>query len=291
MQQIFRRLAERQWCFHRFLSVGLDCDLAKIPEPYRTGHLSQNLRVSTFAKDVINATRSVAGFYKPNIAFYAELGDDGPSVLRGIIEHVKDHDDSRPVILDYKRADIGATNRGYLKEALYYGADAVTVNPYFGEEALKPLFDSDLGIIVLCKTSNPGSGEFQDRMVLPHREEAEQWGIPLVPMPLYELVAYRVSRSWEMRHKCALVVGATYPEQLGRVREIVGDMPILVPGVGTQGGDLAAVMRNGLDENGTGLMINSSSGIVFAENPAAAAVDLHVQINNLQMQVMRERRR
>ena len=157
------------------------------------------------------------------------------------------------VILDSKRGDIGSTADQYAREAFeVYGADAVTVNPYMGGDTLIPFTKfADKGVVVLCKTSNPGSAELQD--------------LPLEKgHPLYMEVAHKAASSWNDNGNLALVVGATYPSELARIREVIGDIPLLVPGIGAQGGDLEATLKAGLTQDGWGLMINSSRGILYA---------------------------
>jgi orotidine-5'-phosphate decarboxylase len=156
------------------------------------------------------------------------------------------------VILDAKRGDIGSTAQMYAREAFdRYGADAVTVNPYLGRDSVQPFLDrSDKGVVILCRTSNPGAGDFQD--------------LEVDGRPLYQQVAATVARQWNTHGNCLLVTGATYPEQLAEVRAIVGDLPLLVPGIGAQGGDLQAVLRHGLTADATGLLISSSRAILYA---------------------------
>lgn len=245
------------------------------------------------------------------------MGTKGASALRNTIAYIKDDYPQTPVILDAKRGDIGATNEAYTKAVFdVIGADAVTINPYLGEEANKPFLErADKGIIVLCRTSNQGAGEFQDLLVRVTSDELDillngfrdlrhehlmawgEWqvttqdGQPVYFIPLYQVVAMRVAHHWNKHGNCALVVGATYPSELRLIRSLVGDLPILVPGIGKQGGDLKAVIRNGLDSQKQGLIINSSSGIIYAsEGPdfAQAArletLKLHEQITELRQQ-------
>jgi orotidine-5'-phosphate decarboxylase len=159
-----------------------------------------------------------------------------------------------PVILDAKRGDIGSTAQRYAAEAFdRYRADAVTANPYLGQDSLQPFLDrADKGVVILCRTSNAGAGDLQDLLV--------------DGRPLYQRVAEKVARDWNANGNCALVVGATWPEQLREVRAIVGDVPFLVPGVGAQGGDVEAVVRNAKTTNGTGLVVSSSRAILYASS-------------------------
>lgn len=218
--------------------------------------------VRKFNRLIIEATADLVHCYKPNIAFYSgAFRSEAQEVLAHTIDDIRDIAPSVPIILDFKRADIGNTNVGYVAEAFEaFGADAATINPYFGMEAMKPFLDQkDKGIIVLCRTSNPGAGEFQDVTLVatdpPNRS-----------MQMYEYVAHRVASRWNYNGNCALVVGATAPEELRRVRDIVGDMTILIPGYGKQGGDLAASVLNGVNSKKSGIIINESSSVIFAAN-------------------------
>jgi orotidine-5'-phosphate decarboxylase len=248
-------MLEKRWNAGARVCVGLDSDKEKIPK-----HLTNMGRVSRFNIDIVELTRHTALAYKPNIAFYS--GDEGGYLLRELqrtVEAIRALAPEVPIILDAKRADIGNTNRGYVEEAFKeFDADAVTVNPYFGMEAMKPFLDcADKGIIILCKTSNPGAGEFQDLPV--------SMGDGHITRPLYQVVASQVAQKWNYNQNCALVVGATYPEELAQVRRIVGDdMWLLVPGFGKQGGDVEKAVRAGINSRGRGIISNSSSGIIFA---------------------------
>ncbi|MCL4254923.1 MAG: orotidine-5'-phosphate decarboxylase, partial [Anaerolineae bacterium] len=170
-------------------------------------------------------------------------------------------------IADAKRADIGNTNTGYVR-AIFdeLGFDAITLHPYLGKEALSPFLErKDKVSIILCRTSNPESGEFQNLMV--------------DGKPLWRLVAERVATHWNTNKNCMLVMGATYPQELDGLRDVIGDMPLLIPGIGAQGGDLTGVMRYGIAKNNLGLIINASRSIIFAQNPAYEAQTLQTQIN------------
>lgn len=249
------------------LCVGLDPGFAKLPANVRDQF--------EFNKAIIDATHGAVSVYKPNPAFYEARGADGVAALKRTCDYIKADYPEIPIIIDAKRGDIGNTNAGYVEYVFdYLGADAVTVAPYMGSESLgKFLEREDKGIIVLCRTSNPGAGEFQDLMV-----DGEK---------LYIRVARQVVDSWNARGNCLLVVGATYPEELREVRGIVGpDMPLLIPGVGAQGGDLAGTMAAGLGAKGRGLIISSSRAIIFAsggedfaEAAGIAAVKLRDEIN------------
>ena len=172
--------------------------------------------------------------------------------METIIQYSRTHYPHIPVILDAKRGDIGPTAEQYAIEAFErYQADAVTVNPYMGFDSVQPhLHYSDKGVLVLCRTSNAGGSDLQFLQV--------------GDTPLYQIVAHKVAHKWNTSGQCALVVGATFPNEIKEVRDIVGDMPLLIPGIGAQGGDLAATMMAGQTANGTGVMINSSRAIIYA---------------------------
>lgn len=280
MRRNFRELLEAKWEERKFLCVGLDPDIAKIPQSMHVCSLDM-LRLFFFNMEIVNATKDIVCAYKPNSAFYEKLGGEGMSALKATINHIHEVAPDVPVILDAKRADIDNTNLGYVHSAFeYFQADAITVHPYLGAQALKPFLDQkDKGIIVLCRTSNKGAGEFQD---LPVETNLVP---PIELMPLYQYVAMRVAKEWDGNGNCAVVVGATYPEELKIVRGIVGDMPILIPGIGAQGGDLEKTVQFGKDNRGRGMIINSSRGIIFASNgpdfaeaARSSALKLHEQI-------------
>jgi orotidine-5'-phosphate decarboxylase len=205
--------------------------------------------------------------FKPQIAhFAAQRAEDA---LERVIAHIHQRHPGVPVILDAKRGDIGSTAQFYAAEAFdRYGADAVTVNPYLGRDSVQPFLDrADRGVVVLCRTSNPGARDLQDLIV---------HGSSGGGTPLYQHVAKTVARDWNGNGNCMLVVGATYPRELAEVRAFVGDMPLLVPGVGAQGGDVAAVVQNGKNSAGQGLVISSSRSILYA----SSADDFAVQARN-----------
>jgi orotidine-5'-phosphate decarboxylase len=251
----FKTMLEHGWQRDNFVCVGLDSDYQRLPEAVkRTGSIED--AVFTFNREIIDATHDLVCAYKPNAAFYEALGDAGLRALMRTVRYIKENYAHIPVILDAKRADIGSTNTGYVEAAFdVIGVDAITVHPYLGKEALAPFLNRiEKGIIVLVKTSNPGAGEFQD---LPVGEAQE---------PLYQVVARHVAHEWNTYGNCGIVVGATYPSELRKVRAIVGDMPILIPGIGTQGGEVEATVKAGVDSRGWGMIIHASRGIIFASN-------------------------
>lgn len=263
----FMELYRARAALGKAVCVGLDLDHTKFPERYQRRALDDQLLLE-FAAGIIEATADIAIAYKPNIAFYEAYGSDGMAALARIIAYIHKVARDVPVILDAKRADIDNTNFGYIRSALdHLEADAVTVHPYLGAGALRPFLEcEDKGIFVLCRTSNKGAGEFQDLMVRAWSEETYA--------PLYQYVAHRVARVWNTRGNCGLVVGATYPAELGQVRRIAPDLPFLIPGIGAQGGDVEATVRNGRDSQGQGMIINSSRGIIYAADPRTEALHL-----------------
>ncbi len=242
----FLEKIKAKWTEKKFVCVGLD-----------SGDFS-------LLQKVVDDTHDLVCSYKINSAFFEAEGASGWASLKKLVQHIKENYPDIPIILDAKRADIGNTNEEYAKAAFdELGADAITVHPYLGKESLQPFLNRvDRGIIVLVKTSNPGAGEFQD--------------LEVEGKPLYLYIAKHV-KTWNTNGNCAVVVGATYPEELKKVREVIGDIPILIPGVGAQGGDVKN-LKNGLDSQGGGIIVSSSRGIIFADNPKEATLKLHQEI-------------
>ncbi|MBI3093824.1 MAG: orotidine-5'-phosphate decarboxylase [Rhodocyclales bacterium] len=244
------------------LCVGLDPDPARFP-----AHLQDKPdAILRFCAEIADATADLACAFKPQIAYFAARRAEDQ--LEALIAHIHDRHPGVPVILDAKRGDIGSTAEQYAIEAFErYRADAVTVNPYMGRDSVEPwLAYPDKGVILLCRTSNPGGSDLQFLKV------------GAGGTPIYELVARMVAEDWNPDGKYAgrlgLVVGATFPGEIARVRQIVGEMPLLVPGIGAQGGDIEATVNAGKTTAGSGLMINSSRAILYAgkgEDYAAAA--------------------
>jgi orotidine-5'-phosphate decarboxylase len=267
------RLTEAMRRNDSLLCVGLDPDLRHFPEP-----LGRNpSAIVDFNRAIIEATADLACAYKPNLGFYMAYGEEG---IRALVETRRLIPPEIPVILDAKVGDIGVTSdayaRGYFEA---WGFDAITAHPYLGRDSLEPFLRyEDRAVFVLAKTSNAGSGDLQDLAV----EEGGQ------TEPLYLRVADRVA-DWQRDYgTCALVVGATWPGQLAEVRQRCPDLPILVPGVGAQGGDLEATLHAGLDAGRGGLLVNASRAVIYAgDGPAfagaarAAAKALRDQINQL----------
>ena len=230
--------------------VGLDPEPAKFPAQFANDPDA----VFNFCRAIVDATAEFACSFKPQIAHFAALRAE--DALTRLIAHIHATHPGIPVILDSKRGDIGSTAQHYAAEAFdRYAADAVTANPYLGRDSVQPFLDrADRGVVILCRTSNPGAGDLQD--------------LQIEGRPLYQHVAEKIAREWNGHGNCALVVGATWPAQLREVRAIVGNVPFLVPGVGAQGGDVEAVVTNAKTDDGTGLMVSSSRAILYASGGA-----------------------
>ncbi|MBW4039245.1 MAG: orotidine-5'-phosphate decarboxylase [Acidobacteria bacterium] len=262
MTAILQKFERRAQGIGSLVCVGLDPEVERIPARF----FEDEFPVFAFNRWVIEQTHGYAAAYKPNMAFFEARGVVGLRELELTMEYLRGAHPEIVTICDAKRGDIGNTNRGYAT-AIFdaMGFDAVTLHPYLGREALAPFLERrDKACIVLCRTSNPGAGEFQD--------------LEVGGRPLWEMVAARVSTEWNAAGNCMLVVGATYPEEMRRIRAIAPEMPFLVPGVGAQGGDAAAVVAAGMDARGLGLLISSSRGIVFSDDPGAVARALRDEI-------------
>jgi orotidine-5'-phosphate decarboxylase len=274
------RLARAQQSSGSLVCVGLDPDPAKLPQdlagaPEPSG--AQNLcggapPLYAFNRRIVDATAGIAAAYKPQIAFYSALGAEDQLVAS--IRYIRERAPAALVILDAKRGDIGNTAEAYAREAFdRYGADAVTVNPYMGEDSVRPfLARPDRGAILLCRTSNPGAQNFQDLLV--------------DGLPLYRRVAERAAGQWNAQGNLMLVVGATFPREMADLRLAHPEVSFLVPGIGAQGGDLDATLAAGLDAHGAGLLISSSRNIIYAGGGASgaireAAAELRTAINLL----------
>ncbi|MCJ7669655.1 MAG: orotidine-5'-phosphate decarboxylase [Dehalococcoidia bacterium] len=221
-----------------WLCIGLD------PDP----ELMPGVDVLQFNKAIIEATCDLVCAYKPNLAFYEALGTEGLAILEKTVKYIPG---DIPVIGDAKRGDIGNTARAYAR-ALFsvLGFDATTVNPYLGYDSIEPFIDyRDKGVFILCRTSNKGAADFQN--------------LCTNGLPLYEVVAQK-AKEWNIYGNIGLVVGATYPEELKKVRSICPEMPLLIPGVGAQEGDLASAVGYGVDARGEKAIINVSRQILYS---------------------------
>jgi orotidine-5'-phosphate decarboxylase len=252
------------------LCVGLDPDLSKLPT-----HLDKSVSsIYEFNKNIVTATADLVNCFKLNTAFYEGFGEEGDRALKHSIEFIKNEYPDVGIILDAKRADIGNTNLGSVKLAYdYLEADAVTVNPYLGKEALEPFLErTDRGVIVLCRTSNSGAQELQDLQV--------------EGRPLYQHVADRVANYWNDNNNCLLVVGATYPNELKQVRRIIGpEMIVLIPGIGAQGGNLEQTVLAGANDKGEAIIISVSRSVIYASSGTDYADAARIEAQQLRDQI------
>lgn len=252
------KLSDRTRAVDSMLCVGLDPDFTRIPE-----HLKgEEDPVWAFCRAIVDATAPFVCAFKPQIAYFAAMGAE--KTLERVIAYIHEKHPDIPVILDAKRGDIGSTARQYAKEAFVrYKADAVTVSPYMGYDTITPYLEYQAkGVIILCRTSNPGGADIEELVC-----DGEM---------IYERIARLASGPWNTTRQLGLVVGATQPAEIARVRKIAPSLPLLVPGIGAQGGDVNAAVAAGLDAAGAGMIINSSRAIIFAgkdENFAQAAAD------------------
>ena len=260
MNEFINKLDNASRANRSLVCVGLDVDPALMPVE----------DVPEFNRAVVDATKDLVCAYKPNIAFYEALGLDGLKALRDTVAHIRKVAPDVVLLCDAKRGDIDSTSAKYAEAIFdYWGFDAVTVNGYLGGESLSPVFDyADRGVFVVCRSSNPGAKEFQDATL--HTEHG--------PMPLYEWLALRSSK-WNANGNLGLVMGATSPDQLRTVRNRCPGVPILIPGVGAQGGELEASVKNGIDRAVNGqsesprILINSARGIIYANRTKGGFAD------------------
>lgn len=245
------------------LCVGLDSQIERLPQQFLNDPFPQ----FAFNKRIIEETHDLVAAYKPNIAFYEARGEAGWHELQLTVDYLRETHPDIVTICDAKRADIGNTSGAYAR-AIFdtLDFDAITLHPYLGKDALMPFLErEDKACIILCRTSNHGSGEFQD--------------LKIDGKHLWEIVAKKVAEEWNRNNNCMLVTGATYPEEIRIIRDIVGDMTLLVPGIGAQGGNVEQTVTAGLNSDKKGLIINSARGIIFSENPQRAASELRDAIN------------
>jgi orotidine-5'-phosphate decarboxylase len=245
------------------LCIGLDPDLRRIPEHLGSGPAA----ILAFCREIVDATADIACAYKPQIAYFAAARAERE--LETLIGHIHERHPGIPVILDAKRGDIGDTARQYAVEAFdRYRADALTVSPFMGHDSIEPYLEwPGKGVFLLCRTSNPGGGDFQSLETGGER--------------LFERIARLAGGDWGANGpELGLVVGATFPAELARVRELAPDLPLLVPGIGAQGGDIEATVRAGADRQGGGLAINSSRAILYAGRDRDFAAAAHAAATN-----------
>jgi orotidine-5'-phosphate decarboxylase len=273
----FNALVDARWKAGFTLCINLDPEPGRIPPAFQDRPAIKGM--IDFLKDVIWETADLVAAYKPNAAFYEACGKDGHEMLRQVIETIHEAAPNVPVIFDAKRADIGNTNEKYVTATFdELGCDAITVHPYLGPEAMAPFIDrKQNGIIVLVRTSNPGAGRYQDLLV--------------DGRPVYQHIAHDVATTWNVNGNCGMVVGATYPDEMKQVRAIAPDSLILVPGIGAQGGDVDATVRNGMRPDGSGLLLCAGRSILYAQeegsSPRIAAQVLHDQITAARQQLQR----
>lgn len=252
----------KRWNEGKFVSIGLDPVKEKMPK---------GLSFFEFNKAIIDATSSLVAAYKPNTAFYESEGAAGIEELKKTTDYINKKYPDIFLLVDAKRADIGNTNEGYAKFVFdYLRADSLTVHPYLGQEALEPFIrNSNKGAFVLCKTSNPGASEFQN--------------LETNGMTLYEKVAFQVARKWNSKDNVGLVVGATYPIDLQKIRSIAKNLPILIPGVGAQGGDIkeaVQAVRKNFIVSASRSIIFASRGADFAEAARAETIRINDEIKS-----------
>jgi len=276
METFFTFLERRVDDCSSLLCVGLDPHIPDLKEPSAAS-------ARDFCLDLVKQTARYAAAFKPNSAFFEVFGADGWIALRQVIDAI--HAESLrlgsmiPVILDAKRGDIASTADAYAKSAFEnLGAHGITLSPYLGKDSIEPFIkDHEKGVFLLCKTSNPGSGDLQDLMVNGERWTKDDPSRSMVngqqSMPLYEHVA-RLAQTWNTRNNIGLVVGATHLEAMQRVRAAAPDLWFLAPGVGVQGAEMESALKAGLRRDGKGLLISISRGISRAQSPAAAAAEL-----------------
>jgi orotidine-5'-phosphate decarboxylase len=272
LQNFAARLKFAQSASGGLLCVGLDPDLEKFPkEILEASQGSANAAVLAFNKRIIEATCDIAAAYKPQAAFYAAVAAE--EALTATIRYIRERAPHALVIFDGKRNDIGNTAEAYARECFdRYAADAATVNPYMGEDSLRPFLQrSDRGVVLLCRTSNSGGKDFQDLLV--------------DGAPLYLQVAGRAARDWNGNNNLMLVVGATNPSEMAGLRRAHPHLSFLVPGIGAQGGDLDSILAAGLNAEDAGLLISASRSINYAQGGSAAgiraaALELYEAINH-----------
>lgn len=273
MSRNFMNMARKRWAQGYFVSVGLDSTHQEIPHKIYDLDLARSIHhtIYEFNTGVVEATKDIVCAYKLNIAHYLKGGAEWQA-LQDTVHFIHVMAPEIPVIIDGKFGDIHSTNLFYARMAFdTLKADAITVHAAPGFQALRPFLDQgDKGIFVVCRMSGEGAGEMQDVSAVCSDGKTR---------PYYQYIAMKVAQEWNQKGNCGVVVGGTYPEELAIVRGIVGDMPILSPGAGRQGGDIASIVSCGSNSKGDGIIINSSRGIIFSESPWGETEKLHNLIN------------
>ncbi len=291
MESFFSFLEKRVDDCSSLLCVGLDPHIPDLKGPAAASALD-------FCLNLVKQTAPYAAAFKPNAAFFEVFGAEGWTALKLVFDAIQEESNRLgsmiPIILDAKRGDIASTAEAYAKSAFQtLGAHCITLSPYLGKDSIEPfIHNQEKGVFLLCKTSNPGSGDLQDLTV-----DGGQWTVdgpsqstvngPRL-MPLYEHVA-RLAQQWNTKNNIGLVVGATYPEILARVRAIAPDLWFLAPGVGAQGGDLQSALKAGSRKDGKGMLIPVSRGISRAESPVKAAAEIRDSILEIRGSILRNR--
>lgn len=277
METFFSFLEKRVEDSSSLLCIGLDPHIPDLKETSAASALD-------FCLTLVKQTAPYAAAFKPNAAFFEVFGAEGWSALKQVIEAISEESkrlgSKIPVILDAKRGDIASTAEAYAQSAFeHLGAHCITLNPYLGHDSIEPFISNpENGIFLLCKTSNAGSMDLQNVLVLPTGSDS--------PMPLYNYVAH-LAQKWNVNNNIGIVVGATHPKIMGMIRASVPDLWFLTPGVGAQGGELESTLRSGLRSDGKGLLIPISRGISRSSNPAKAAAEFRDQIVNIKRDMNR----
>jgi len=275
METFFSFLERRVDDCSSLLCVGLDPHIPDLKEPTAASALD-------FCLTLIKQTAPYAAAFKPNAAFFEVFGAAGWTALKQVIEAVSEESarlgSMIPVILDAKRGDIASTAEAYSKSAFEsLGAHCITLNPYLGKDSVEPFIqDPEKGVFLLCKTSNAGSMDLQNLLVLPMGSDS--------PSPLYLYVA-QLAQQWNEKNNVGIVVGATHPQIMGMIRAAVPDLWFLSPGVGAQGGELELALKSGLRKDGKGILIPVSRGISRASSPARAAAELRDEMVNIKREI------
>ena len=283
METFFSFLEKRVDDCSSLLCVGLDPHVSDLSAPTADAAL-------TFCLNLVKQTAPYAAAFKPNAAFFEVFGAKGWTVLKQVIEAVQNEANRMgsmiPVILDAKRGDIASTAEAYAQSAFgKLGVHGITLNPYLGKDSIDPfLTNQERGVFLLCKTSNPGAGDLQDLLVTENEGPTTE---AATSVPLYIHVA-KLAQQWNTRNNIGLVVGATQPEALTRVRAAAPDLWFLAPGVGAQGGDLETALKAGLRQDGKGMLLPVSRGISRAANPAKTAAELRDEIVNIKRDLYRK---
>jgi uridine monophosphate synthetase len=278
MESFFSFLEKRVDDCSSLLCVGLDPHVSDLAHPTAAS-------ARDFCLNLVKQTAPYAAAFKPNAAFFEVFGADGWVALKQVIDAIKEESARRgsmiPIILDAKRGDIASTAEAYAKSAFdALGADCITLSPYLGKDSIEPFIqNSEKGVFLLCKTSNAGSMDLQNLLVMPMGSDS--------PMPLYIYVA-KLAEQWNEKNNVGIVVGATHPQIMEMIRAAAPDLWFLAPGVGTQGGELESTLKSGLRNDGKGLLIPISRAISRAANPGLAAAEIRDQIVEVREQMSRE---